>query len=249
MKPRIIHIVLVFVICCKISSAQDMDFGFTLTPLTVNKITFDKPAVILNEFYSYDIGKESPSLGYPTLLGFLSSGIYLRYNTRRFYLKAEANYQTKSFRYTHKSVQFSKYFFYYSCFELPVVAGVKLNPENIWKFKVQAGLNFEYGKFNHNSFVSPFYALGLNINENKALLEMLQPFICHLHIGAGADIYGISLDLRFEKNISGLNKSLSDYNANFVSVYTLRLVTGFKISGKHWDKYRKNKPELRKENV
>jgi len=249
MKLKIVYLVFLIEICYQNSYSQKFDFGFTLTPLTVNKLVFDKPAIILNDFYSFDIGNEAPSFGYPTLLGFLSSGIYLRYNKYSWYLKSEFNYQTKTFRYASKSVQFKKLFFYYSCFEIPVVAGIRLNPENVYRFKIQTGINIEVGKFNHNSFVSPFYLLGLHINENKAMIEKMNPAIFYFHLGVGFDYYGISVDLRVEKNINNINKEMQVFNANFSNTYSVRLSLGFKISGKHWDKYRKTKLQLSKENV
>ncbi len=246
MRLKIIHISLFIVVCFSNAHSQNVDFGFTLSPLTLNKLEFDKPAIILNDYYSYDIGKTDPSLGYPSLLGLFSSGLYIRYNKYSWYLKAELNYQTKSFRYTHESIQFKKLYFYYSCVEIPIVIGIRLNRENVYKYKLQTGVNIEIGKFNHNSFVSPFYILGLHINENKAMLDRINPLIYYYHIGFGFDFYGISVDLRGEKNLTNLNKRMDQYNANFTNAYTIRIGLGFKISGKHWDKFRKQKIQLTK---
>ena len=229
--------------------SQKVDIGFTLTPLSLNQLEFDKPAIILNDYYSYDVGKKSTSFGYPTLLGLFNSGLYARYNERSWFLKLEANYQTKTFRYTRKSEQFKKLFFYYSCIEIPVIAGIKLNPERIICYKIQSGINVEIGKFNHNSFISPFQFLGLNINRNVAMLDKISPVIYYYHLGVGFDYYGVSFDLRGEKNLSNLNKKQSEYNANFTNAYVLRLAIGFRISGKHWDKFRKSKLELKKDEI
>lgn len=229
--------------------SQKVDIGFTLTPLSLNQLEFDKPAIILNDYYSYDVGKKSASFGYPTLLGLFNSGLYARYNERSWFLKLEANYQTKTFRYTRKSEQFKKLFFYYSCIEIPVIAGIKLNPERIICYKIQSGINVEIGKFNHNSFISPFQFLGLNINRNVAMLDKISPVIYYYHLGVGFDYYGVSFDLRGEKNLSNLNKKQSEYNANFTNAYVLRLAIGFRISGKHWDKFRKSKLELKKDEI
>lgn len=229
------------------SYSQKSDIGFTLTPLSTNLLEFDKPALILNDYYSYDIGAETPSFGYPTLLGLFNSGIYYRYSERFLFFKVEANYQTKTFRYAHKSFQFKKQFFYYSCIEVPLIVGIKINPENVFKFKVQAGINIEFGKFNHNSFISPFQYLGIKINANEAMLDKISQQIYYYQIGVGFDYYGISVDARFEKNISNINKLKYEYNANFSNVYLLRLALGFKISGRHWDKFLKNQLQLSKE--
>jgi len=226
--------------------SQNIDIGFTLTPLSVNQLEFDKPSIILNDYYSYDIGEKSVSFGYPTLLGLFNSGLYARYNKRSWFLKLEANYQTKTFRYTRKSEQFKKLFFYYSCLEIPVLAGIKLNPEKIVCYKIQTGINFEIGKFNHNSFISPFQFFGLHINMNEEMLEKISPVIYYYHLGFGFDYYGVSFDLRGEKNLSNLNNTKNEYNANFTNSYMLRLGISFKISGRHWDKFKKNKLELKK---
>lgn len=230
-----------------VSYCQKADIGFTLTPASMNRLGFDKPALILNDYYSYDVGKESPSLGYPTLLGLFNSGIYFRYKERLWFFKTEVNYQTKTFRYAHKSYQFNKQFFYYSCIEVPVIAGIYLNPENVFKFKIQGGMNIEMGKFNHNSFISPFQYLGIKINANSAMLDKISDHILYYHVGAGFDYYGISVDVRFEKNINNLNKKTYEYNANFEDMYMVRLALGFKISGRHWDKFLKNSLQLNKE--
>lgn len=227
--------------------SQKVDIGFTLTPVSMNRLKFDKPAIILNDYYSFDIGKESPSLGYPTLLGLFNSGIYFRYNERLWFLKTEVNYQTKTFRYAHKSYQFTKQFFYYSCIEVPLIAGIHLNPENVFKFKVQAGINIEIGKFNHNSFISPFQFLGLRMNANPAMLDKISNQIYYYHVGFGFDYYGISVDVRCEKNINNINRKNYEFNANFEDLYMIRLALGFKISGRHWDKFLKNSLQLNKE--
>lgn len=242
-------IIFIFIITCLNNIySQLFDFGFTMTPVTINQLEFDKPAIILNDYYSYDIGEKSISLGYPSLLGLFNSGLYARYNKRSWFLKIEANYQTKTFRYTRKSEQFKKLFFYYSCFEIPILAGIKLNPEKIICYKIQAGINIEVGKYNHNSFISPFKFFGLNINSNQAMLERISPIIYYYHLAFGFDYYGVSFDLRFEKNINNLNVKQYYYNANFTNTYILRLGLGFKISGRHWDKFRKSKLELKKNN-
>lgn len=244
-KPVIIFLFFVLLICKGYS--QKFDIGFTLTPVSMNRLRFDKPALILNDYYSYDVGKTNFSLGNPTLLGLFNSGIYFRYNEHFWFFKTEVNYQTKTFRYAHKSKQFSKLFFYYSCIEIPLIAGIRINPENVFKFKIQAGVNIEIGKFNHNSFISPFQYMGLKINANKAMLDKISNQIYYYHLGVGFDYYGISVDLRFEKNINNLNKVKYEYNANIVDIYMIRLALGFKISGRHWDKFLKNKLQLIKE--
>ena len=227
--------------------SQKFDIGFTLTPLSVNRLEFDKPALILNDYYSYDVGAETPSFGYPTLLGLFNSGFYYRYNERFLFFKVEANYQTKTFRYAHKSNQFKKQFFYYSCIEVPIMVGIKINPVNVFKYKIQAGLNIEFGKFNHNSFISPFQYLGIKINANEAMLDKISQQIYYYQIGVGFDYYGISIDIRFEKSINNLNKVKYEYNANFTDIYMIRLALGFKIAGRHWDKFLKNQLQLNKE--
>ena len=248
-NKRYILIFVTTLFIASISPAQKFDAGFTITPLTINKLEFDKKAIILEDDKSYDIGEEKPCLGYPTLMGIFSSGIYIRFDKYHWYLKTEMNYQTKSFRYTNKSLQFNKLYFYYSCIEVPIVFGIRLNPENIVRYKLQAGVNLEYGKFNHNSFISPFYMLGININENKSMLNRISPLIYYYHVGIGFDYYGISFDLRCEKNINNINKDLSEFNANFTNIYSVRLCIGFRITGRHWDKYRRIKTELNRINV
>jgi hypothetical protein len=238
---------LFLLLLCNAVTAQKFDLGFTVTPLSMNRLGFDKPALILNDYYSYDVGKNSFSFWYPTLLGLFNSGIYIRYDQPRWFLKTEINYQTKSFRYAQKSDQFENLFFYYSCVEVPVYAGIRLNPEHIYRFKIQAGINSEIGKFNHNSFISPFNYLGLHINANQAMLEKISPVIFYYHVGVGIDYYGISIDLRAEKNINNLNKTMYEYNANFTDAIMIRLSLGFKITGRHWDKFRKNVQQIKKE--
>jgi hypothetical protein len=227
-------------------AAQKFDLGFTVTPLTLNQLGFDKPAIIINDYYSYDVGKKDFSFGYPTILGLFNSGLYLRFNQPHWFLKTEVNYETKSFRFAHASTQFKKQFFYYSCVEIPVIAGLRFFPERVCKFKIQAGVNTELGKFNHNSFVSPFGMLGLHVSANTALLERIKSTVFYYHVGVGADYYGISVDLRAEKNINNLNKAMYEYNANFTDAIMFRLSLGFRISGRHWDKYRKNKQQIKK---
>ena len=246
MKKKLI-IGLFFLFLINTGTAQKFDLGFTLTPLTLNRLGFDKPAIILNDYYSYDIGKNDFSFGYPTLLGLLNSGIYIRYCQPTWFLKTEINYQTKSFRFAEKSKLFTKQFFYYSCVEIPLIAGIRLFPERVCKFKIQAGVNTEIGKYNHNSFISPFNMLGLHVSANTALLDRIKSTVFYYHLGAGVDYYGMSFDLRVEKNINDLNKKISEYNANFTDLLMIRLGMGFKITGRHWNKFRKNIQQIEKE--
>jgi|GEM_PF-1760595 len=221
--------------------AQKFDVGLTLNPSTFNRLGFDKPAIIFSDYSSADVGIYGFSIydfsyGYPTLYGLLNSGIYLRYHAKPFYLKTELNYQTKAFRFSCKSYQFVKQFFYYSCIEVPLIAGIQFNPQHVIKYKLQVGVNTEIGKFDHASILSPFNIRGNHHDINHEFLDRMSTVVYYYHLGIGFDYYGMSVDLRAEKNINNLNKELSDYNANFTDALMIRLALGFRISGHHLNK-------------
>ncbi len=225
-----------FILLCFISLSlypQRWRIGFVYSPYCVNKLTFDKDYIIFNNFTSLT-SNENKWHGYFTLF---SSGIFSEYRWRNFFVHGEINLFENKFKKQlpdWKSV--NDVYFNYSDFEIPLMGGVVINPGNMVKVKIFAGINNKiahikavyYSTLTYTGFFdavnSGFYP---DVEQKKELLHKFSSYFIDVIGGIGFNYYGTTIDLRIEKNISDLNKSKSNYNANYKQLMMIRLCFTF----------------------
>jgi hypothetical protein len=216
------------------SSAQQFEAGFVYSPLQMSSMSFDKPFLIFSDYTSLTINtcKLRPDF---TLL---STGVFFRYRTRTLYYQAEIDFFENKFR---KSIADWKTngdrYFTYSAIEVPLLIGYTLNPGSMRKIKVFGGINNKIGKFRTVFFST----LRFSTTENKdyeyyselpkklELIDKFSFYYADVTGGIGFSYYGLQVDVRAETNITELNKTIYEYNANYKRVVVIRLTLNMVI--------------------
>ncbi len=220
---------------------QKFTWGVTYTAFSASQMKFDQQYIILNQYDSYKIGPQNFHYGITTLLNVFNSGLFFNYDYRHCYAKAELNFQENSFCYwdpiTQRVPENASFdnFFAYSCMELPVSFGIKLNRSRKIKPRLFGGITCELGESTFGNVISL-----LPINQttdhaiNSEMISRMKSANFYAHAGVGAEFYSNFVELRFEQSISNFNKVMDPYNANIKSVSMIHCVFGFTFSQKSY---------------
>ena len=219
--------------------AQKTEIGITYSPLLVSKLTFDKHYIIFKDYTSLTAGDNK----FHAYFTGISTGIFYRYKfKKRLYFQTELNFFGNNFGSQIPDWASSrKKNFTYSSIDIPLLCGYTSNPGSMIKFRLYGGLNNKFGKF-----ITAFYStLSYSINDNqnyeyyadktrkKELIKKISFYYLDILGGVGISRYGTSIDLRFERNLTNLNKDIYEYNANFKDLFLIRLCLSHTLSNKN----------------
>ncbi|MFH2142613.1 MAG: hypothetical protein ABIJ97_09340 [Bacteroidota bacterium] len=218
---------------------QKSELGITYSPILVSKLTFDKSYIIFNDYSSLTAGDNK----FHSYASIFSVGIFYKYKFRNIYLQTEFNiFENRFGQQIPDWVTTSRdNHFAYSSIDIPFLCGITINPASMIKFRFYAGLNNKIGKFKIGYYSSLKYLFDQPLNNEvyftdterkKELQKKFSFFIEDIIAGAGISVYGTSIDLRIEHNITNLNKKSEVYNANFNNTFLIRLYFGFKLYNK-----------------
>lgn len=233
---RAVIIILSFFISSSLL-CQRFEAGFVYSPFETGIITFDRDYIIFSDYTSLTAGDEKI---HPYITA-LSSGVFFRYRMQNMYYQAEVDFFENKFG---KSIPDWKTIgdrhFTYSAIEIPFLAGFTLNSGSMSKFRIFGGINNKLGRFRTIIFSTLSYA----INEDKdheyyselgKKLELMNRFsYYYMDVigGIGYTHYGLSVDLRAEKSVTNLNREMDLYNANYKSLFMVRLCLNIIINKK-----------------
>lgn len=216
---------------------QKFESGFIYSPLMMSRISFDQPYIIFSDYTSLTIGEDKLRADF----SLLSTGFFARYRNRHIYYQAEVDFFENKYR---KSISDWKTlgdrYFSYSAVEIPLMAGYTINPGRIRRFSVFGGINNKLGRFRTVFFSSLTYI----INEDKDYeylaelprkLELMDKFSYYYLTAMGGvsfTYYGLTTDIRAERNITNLNKVIFENNANYKDMFMIRLCFNIVIPSK-----------------
>jgi hypothetical protein len=230
-------IIIWLVLFCFSATAQKFEAGFVYSPAMMSRLTFDKDYIIFDDFTSLTAGDNKIH----PYFSFLSTGAFFRYRMCHIYYQAEIDLFENKFR---RSIpdwkENSERYFTYSAIEVPLMAGYTINPGGMMKFRLFAGVNNRIGRFRTVFFSTFTYAINdeKNYEYYSALpkkIELMNRFsLYYLDVmgGMGISVYGFSLDLRVEKNITNLNRNMLVNSANYKDLMIIRLCANAVINMK-----------------
>lgn len=219
--------------------AQKWEMGVVYSPYSVTKLTFDKPYIIFDNYTSLTAG-DNKFHGYFTVL---STGVFTRYNKRNWFAQAEINFFENKFRkqIPDWDLKNNNVFFTYSSVEIPLMLGFKLNPSGMFKFHVFAGLNNKIERFKTVFFSSLSYTNIFTDDYNSTpeanidkewrdeLMKKFSPYYMDGILGVGITYYGTTFNIRYESNLTNLNREKDYYNANYKKLMMIRINLNFKL--------------------
>ena len=214
---------------------QKFETGFVYSPLMMSKITFDKQYIIFEDFTSLtaENGKLHPDISV------LSTGFFSRYRMRHFYFQAEVNFFENKFR---KSISDWKTigdrYFTYSAIEIPFLVGYTFNPGRLRRFSIFTGLNNKLGRFRTVFFSTLTYTISEDkdhefyseLPKKMELINKFSNYYIDIVGGAAYSYYALTISIRAEKNLTNLNRTMYDYNANYKDLFIMRLCINFVFS-------------------
>jgi len=210
------------------AAAQKFEGGFLYSPAMLSKLTYDKQYIIFEDYTSLTAGGNE----FHPYISPLSTGVFFRYRMPHVFYRAEIDFFENKFRRSIPDWKTTRdKYFNYSAIEIPIMAGYTINPGSMFKFHIFGGLNNKVGRFRTVFFSTLTYT----INDSKSYeyysdlpkkLELIDRFsLYYLNAlgGIGFSFYGMTVDLRAEKNITGLNHELLTNSANYKDLITVRL--------------------------
>lgn len=235
-----ILIIIFFTITSITAFAQKTEFGIVYSPILISKLTFDKDYIIFNDYTSLTAGDNK----YHAYFTGISTGIFFRYKIqRKLYIQTELNFFGNNFGSQIPDWTSSRQKnFTYSSIDIPIMFGYTLNPGKMIKIRLYGGLNNKFGKLITAFYSSFIYTINDNGNQEyyyadktrkKELIDKLSFYYMNAVGGIGISKYGTSLDLRFERNITNLNKSIATNNANFKDLFLIRFLLSFTLPHKN----------------
>lgn len=230
---------LLFVILALIylnSNSQTIEYGFNYAPFLSSKLTFDKKYIIFSNYTSLMAG-DNKAHNYPSLL---STGMFLKYKLRNQYFQAEFNlYENKFKKQIPDWKTINDKYFNFSSIQIPVMYGFTVNPGSMFKFSLFCGLNNNIGKFRNVFFSTLTYTDNTTVgadyfyqdrDQKKELMERFRNYYLNAYGGLGISYYATSINLKAERNITGLNRRKLDYSANFVDLFVIRAYLSISIN-------------------
>jgi hypothetical protein len=235
---KILIILFLFVIKA-FTYSQKSEIGIIYSPILFSKLTFDQKYIIFSDYTSLTAGDNK----YHTYFTGISTGVFYKYKFKRnLFFQTELDFFGNNFGSQIPDWASSrKKNFTYSSIDIPIICGFTLNPGSKYKLKVYGGLNNKFGKFITAFYSTITYAINDNMNQEyyyadvirkKELIKKMSFYYMNLLAGIGITRYSTSIDLRFEKNITNLNKTINDYNANFKDLFLIRLCLTHTIHNK-----------------
>ncbi|PKP23235.1 MAG: hypothetical protein CVU05_00310 [Bacteroidetes bacterium HGW-Bacteroidetes-21] len=213
-----------------------METGIVYSPLLFSKLTFDKEYIIFKDYTSLTAGDNK----YHTYLTGLSTGVFVRYRMPHIYFQGEVNFFENKFRKNIPDWKTSRdKYFTYSALEVPLFCGLTINPGSLVKIRFFGGINNRIGRFRTVFFSSITLVTDQNSNQNyyyyadatrkDELMKKFNNYYMDIIGGIGFSYYSNALDIRFEKNITELNKETFLYNANYKDLIMIRVCYSFTL--------------------
>jgi hypothetical protein len=232
------NILILLILCFPVlpAVAQKTEFGIRYTPINFTKLTFDQDFIVFQDYTSLRI-TEKYFMSFPSLS---NSGLYVKFPLRRLALETGLNFQNNTYFYGKRiTYQNANVSFFYSSIDIPVSAVLTLNPDNILKLRLVAGMNSKFFKIRRNyysifakGFDYFFYSEEYKSDKDNRdfMVEKVNPFILYSRVGAGLEYFQWTLDLYVDKNLTGMNVKKDSYNANFMKSGIVSIALGFQFA-------------------
>ncbi|MFH2096377.1 MAG: hypothetical protein ABIJ16_11775 [Bacteroidota bacterium] len=223
------RIVTILLLCLALSAAsQKMETGIVYAPLMADRLTFDSDYIVFSDYTSLTAG-DGKIHPYITLL---STGVYFRYRLRNLYFQTELDFYENKFKKAIPDWATSREkYFTYSALEVPVLTGYTINPGSIYKIRLFAGINNRIGRFRTVFFSTLNYTINDNMyheyyyadaTRKEELIEKFSNYYIDGIAGIGFSYYNIGVEIRAEKNLTDMNRSRDDYNADYEDLVMFR---------------------------
>jgi len=223
-------IILLLIVIRQIVFAQKTEIGIIYSPILVSKLTFDENYIIFNDYTSLTAGDNK----FHAYFTGISTGVFYKYkHTKNLFFQTELDFFGNNFGSQIPDWASSREKnFTYSSIDIPLICGYTFNPGGKYKLKIYGGLNNKFGKFITAFFSTLSYTINDNMNQEyyyadisrkKELIKKINFYYLNIVGAIGISRFATSVDFRLEKNITNLNKTKNNYNANFKDLFLIRL--------------------------
>jgi len=233
MKPQRIIAALLMVLLMSITvSAQSIKFGLKYTAALITKASFDQEYFIFSNHTSLQLNRQHFDF-LPTFFNIFNSGFFIRYNFRSFYIQYDCSFETYSFAFAENpEFSASDFFIRYSSISNPLIAAIRLFPDNKTNIILQSGIEFDYGVMKSNNYYSfiqtnnttNFHPLGQEIT------NLINDNLFFYMAGLAFESYATTYSLMFKQNISEINREINPYNANFKNMFMINFSIQYVLS-------------------